>query len=231
MPYFIIGCDLGQAKDYTAISIIERVMGDLPEGYREDENGQVFQWDHFEGRLPTTDPRRAAYHVRHLERPALKTKYPEIVARVKEIQTTAPLTAETPLIVDRTGVGIAVADIFTEAGMRPICVTITGGNEITASDPYDIRVPKRELVGNLVLLVQSGRLKVSDGLTEGATFINELLNFKLKINIATGHDTYEAWRENIHDDLVLSVAMACWHGERFPPGWNRVTYAPLHLYE
>ena len=38
--------------------------------------------------------------------------------------------------------------------------------------------------------------------------MSDLINFKLKINIATGHDLYEALREGIHDDLVLSVALA-----------------------
>ena len=47
--------------------------------------------------------------------------------------------------------------------------------------------------------------------------LQELLNFKIKVNIATGNDSYEAWRENIHDDLVLCVALACWFGEQYPP--------------
>jgi hypothetical protein len=37
----------------------------------------------------------------------------------------------------------------------------------------------------------------------------------VKINISTAHDSYEAWREGDHDDLVLSVALARWAGERF----------------
>ena len=41
------------------------------------------------------------------------------------------------------------------------------------------------------------------------------MNLKVKINIATGHHSYEAWREGDHDDLVLAVAMACWCGERY----------------
>jgi hypothetical protein len=38
----------------------------------------------------------------------------------------------------------------------------------------------------------------------------ELLNFRVKINLASGHDSYEAWREGDHDDLVLAAAMAVW---------------------
>ena len=28
------------------------------------------------------------------------------------------------------------------------------------------------------------------------------------------HDTYGAWREGVHDDLVLATALACWYAER-----------------
>jgi hypothetical protein len=41
--------------------------------------------------------------------------------------------------------------------------------------------------------------------------INELQNFQVKVNLATGHDSYEAWREEAHDDLVLAVSLACWY--------------------
>jgi hypothetical protein len=37
----------------------------------------------------------------------------------------------------------------------------------------------------------------------------------VKINISTAHDSYEAWWEGDHDELVLSVALPCWAGERF----------------
>jgi hypothetical protein len=36
-----------------------------------------------------------------------------------------------------------------------------------------------------------------------------------QLYISTTHDFYEAWREGDHDDLVLSVALACWAGERY----------------
>jgi len=43
-------------------------------------------------------------------------------------------------------------------------------------------------------------------------FVEELQNFKLKIT-KSANDTYEAWRESVHDDLVLSVGMAVWYLE------------------
>jgi hypothetical protein len=63
--------------------------------------------------------------------------------------------------------------------------------------------------------MQSRQLKIAQDMPLADTLKKELLNFKVKINIATGHDSYEAWREGDHDDLVLAVAMACWCGERY----------------
>ncbi len=74
-------------------------------------------------------------------------------------------------------------------------------------------MPKRELVSNLAVIFQSDRLKIARALPEAPVLIEELQNFKLKITTA-GNDTYEAWRESDHDDLVLAAAMAAWLGEK-----------------
>ena len=64
-------------------------------------------------------------------------------------------------------------------------------------------------------MLQNGQRKIAEGLSLRETLVKELLNFRVKINISTAHDSYEAWREGDHDDLVLSVALACWAGERY----------------
>jgi hypothetical protein len=88
-------------------------------------------------------------------------------------------------------------------------------------------VPKRDLVSVMQVALQSGWLKIAAELELAETLKNELLNFKVKVNIATGHDSYEVWRENEHDDLVLACAMACWKATRPRPG-KPITIADLH---
>lgn len=100
--------------------------------------------------------------------------------------------------------------MFRAAGLRPYGVTITGGDRVVREDAYHAKVPKRELVGLLVALFQSDRLKVARDLELAPLLLNELLNFRLRVNVQSGHDSYEAWRESIHDDLVLATALACW---------------------
>jgi hypothetical protein len=110
--------------------------------------------------------------------------------------------------------------LFDELRGTPIRVTrcpitITGGDAVTRAEGGGWRVPKRDLISATLVLLQNGQLKVAEALKLRETLVKELLAFRAKINIATAHDSYEAWRENDHDDLVLSVAMACWAGERF----------------
>ena len=191
MYSFFLGLDLAQAQDYTALVVVERK--EFRYKAKPDE-----------------------YHIRHLERPKLGTPYPAIVERVQNLLKSDQLWGRTALVVDKTGVGAPVVDMFRKAGLRPVAITITGGNSVS-KDGDGYHVPRRDLVSTLQVLFQAGRLKVAAELPEARLLVEELLNFKVKINVKTAHDSYEAWREGIHDDLVLAVALACWYGERRQP--------------
>ena len=114
MEKFTIGLDLGQAQDYTALSVFER-----------------------KGANPPHD-----YECRHLERFELGTRYPAIVERVKELLNTPPLKHQSTLVIDASGVGRPVCDMFQQAGLAYTGVTITGG-DATSRDGNMFRVPKR----------------------------------------------------------------------------------------
>lgn len=185
---FYVGLDLGQASDYTALSVIEA----------KDEQ----------------------YQVRHLQRFRIGTPYPTIVSDVGKMLATLQ---DTYLVVDGTGVGRPVVDLFRVAELNPVAITITGGNDVIQVDG-GWHVPKRDLVGALAVAFQTSNLKIAGALPEAKTLVDELLNFKVKINLKTAHDSYEAWREGIHDDLVLSVAMALWYARK-----NAGSSAPSYL--
>ena len=125
------------------------------------------------------------------------------------------------LVVDQTGVGRPVVDML-EDGLRgrvtcQFCpITITGGHEVTKSAAGELRVPKKELVGGLQVLLQTRRLKVARALPEAATLVRELETFRVKVTEAA-NETFGAWREGQHDDLVLAVGLAAWVGEKCLP--------------
>jgi hypothetical protein len=162
--------------------------------------------------LPSQADDQIEYHVRHLERYELGTPYTEIVGDMVELLSDPTFAGKTSLVVDGTGVGVPVIEMFRDAGLSPLPIWITSG-ESASKKGRIIRVPKHDLVSVLQVLFQSRRLKVSRALDLGAVLVDELMNFRVKIT-TSAKDTYGAWREGTHDDLVLALSLACWTGER-----------------
>jgi hypothetical protein len=131
---------------------------------------------------------------------------------VVELVATEPLV-NPKLAVDITGVGRAVLDVLRKAGprawIRP--VLITAGHQITEEDDTH-HAPKKELVSTLQVLLQGRRFKVAP-LCERELLVKELVNFKVKVTVSA-NETFEAWLERDHDDLVLAMALAAWVGEK-----------------
>lgn len=186
---FYFGLDLGQAQDFTALSVVEKV---------KIKNSDEIQ-----------------YHTRHAERFQLGTTYPTMIDKLQERINAINIESDYTVVTDATGVGRPVIDLMRERKIKTVPVVITGGEkELFDPELGGWKVPKRILVSNLQVLLQNGQLKFAEGMMHAPTLINELLNFKIKVN-TKGNDTYEAWREGDHDDLVLSLAMAAWYAVRY----------------
>jgi hypothetical protein len=240
---YYLGLDLGQAHDYSALAIIEEQLYVAKAWanevlYREDyEHGLSPGWISPAALNPYQAGRalRLSYQfgrpaepplaVRHLERFELGTKYTDVVQRVAALVRSDPLRGMPAiLLVDKTGVGAPVLDSFTHARIGTVAITLHGGSAVSR-DPQraGFRVPKRDLVTATQVLLQNGHLKVAASLPEADTLRRELLDFRVKINPQTAHDSYEHWREGDHDDLVLAVSMAAW----FRQWWNSHTDTAL----
>jgi hypothetical protein len=75
------------------------------------------------------------------------------------------------------------------------------------------KVPKRDLMSTMQVLLQTGWLKIAQAPPEAAVLVQELLMLQVNIT-AAAHDIHGAWREGAHDDLVLALALTCWSGEQ-----------------
>jgi hypothetical protein len=62
----------------------------------------------------------------------------------------------------------------------------------------------------ILCIIGKRQLKIAKGMPLADVLVRELENFRVKVNTATGHDSYEAWSENEHDDLVFALSIACW---------------------
>lgn len=199
-PEHFVGLDLGQAHDPTAIAVLERtqfILERSPVTYSSDTINRL--------------------SIRHLERLPLGVDYPAIVAHVGDLVGRPELSGRSTLVVDATGVGRPVVDMLRRARLpcRLMPVTITGGGRETCENGH-WRVPKRDLIIGLLVLFQRGELDICGHLPEAKTLVKELGNMRIKVSL-DGHDTYGAWREGEHDDLVLAAALACWRGGRVEP--------------
>src|SRR5262245_47776253 len=222
---WVIGCDLGQSSDPTAICVLQHTKGVL------DYDGYAYS-RHIRGGKETDTER---FDVRHLERLPLGLPYPSVVEHVRDLLCRPPLcgtyslagkeiTPPAQLIIDSTGVGRAVSDIFTERGLRHIEVTITAGMETTQPLKDRWHVSKSALISTVDALLHTGELRFAAALTEASTMKDELLDFRRHLS-AAGRATYAA-RTGKHDDLVLAVAIACWWLKK-PPIMARIVLGAI----
>lgn len=144
--------------------------------------------------------------VRRAHRWPLSTPYPAIVESVRGMFDKPPL-ADSTLVVDRTGVGVAVVDFVRDAGIRADVQAwnITAGLEPNA-EKYT--VPKADLVAAVQVALGTHTLKIAEGLKHGPLLKKELENFRVRVTEAR-NETYSA-RDGEHDDLVLALALAVW---------------------
>lgn len=192
---FFIGLDLGQARDPSAIAVVERAE-------------LVGEWD----AVAWAHRREIELRLRQLERLPLGMKYPEIERRVRELVDAMVRRGDCELLVDATGVGRPVVDHLQEAGGGGY-----GGQMERLEGGFDY-VPKRDLMAGLQVVLEHGELKIARALRQAAALRKEMADMRVKVTPA-GNEQFGAWRSGEHDDLVFAVALACWGvKKRYPRG-------------
>jgi hypothetical protein len=192
---YIFGLDLGQSQDYSAMVLLDRTP---PQRVEEPMKVPVV--------LPST------YAVRFAHRWPLGTNYVTVAHDVAHFLAREPVRGQGKLIVGRTGIGQAVTDFMRKAGLAHVPIHVHGGAEVTQA-PRGFNVPKRDIVSVVQILLQQERLTFARRMPLMGPLFSELQTFRAKIDERTAHDTYSAWREQDHDDLVFALALACWWGE------------------
>jgi hypothetical protein len=186
---FYLGLDLGQTQDPSALVVID-AYGSWPE---------------------------RTYDVRHLEVFPLGTSYPAIVDAVSTLLGRSPLVGDCTLVIDHTGVGRPVGEMFAAAQQDYLGITITGGAgwHQDSECRQHWHVAKMLLVSVVQRCLQSGRLRIGKDLPHAKLLQKELRDFRVKITKAA-NETYES-REGSHDDLVLSLAIGLFVAEHGGP--------------
>lgn len=187
-----VGVDIGKQQDFTALIVTEEVRRmDIPH-----------------------------YLVRSIERLPLGTPYPAVVDRVAKIMDALETRSrrhpprgasknwrlfDTELVIDATGVGLAVADLIKERGLYPKVALFTGSDKLTSHPSNVIHVGKGWMVSRLQVLLQARRLKLPMG-HETELLIKELQAYEVSIS-QSGHASFNA-RSGSHDDLVIALGLS-----------------------
>jgi hypothetical protein len=197
----LVGVDFGRDRDRTAIAVAE-ICEKEAAPYKEIKRGIVEE---------RTDMIAKYLSFVHLEQAEVRTSYTEIIRRINEILSNPHLIKRVELIVDATGIGAPLFDMLKAHGLSPIGVTITSGEHENPSQ-MGFRVPKLTLVDSIQVLLHTQRLAMSDKVPEPlrAEFFNQMSEFVMKTR-ESGHQSFEARLERIHDDLVIAFGLCCWH--------------------
>ncbi len=232
---YMISADFGQTYDHTAVAVIERRLVPVGERYQDY---YVEQGGSRDGRRVYEVRQNVEQHydVIRLDRVPLRTSYTKVakglVKLLKEFHKVhveaddydgQPVTVG--LAIDEGGVGKAVRDILVKEIEESIDrgrmrihflpTTVHGGTATTTGQGW-IHTPKKDLISAGLVAYQNGLLRVGK-LRHRDTLENELKNYRLKQNIATGHAAFEPLRSGQHDDLLFATCLGVWAWEQATP--------------
>lgn len=187
---YVLAVDLGQSSDPTAIAVLHhRNYCHMHANGSERDAGDT-------------------YDVRYLARLPLGLSYVDQVSEVARLRARPPLSYGCELVIDETGVGRPVGDLFDTSGMPPTRVSIVSGHSQSWVAPRRWHVAKSLLISGLDARLHCGELRFAAELTEAGAMAEELKDFRRRVS-AAGRYTFEA-RVGRHDDLVLAVAIGLW---------------------
>jgi hypothetical protein len=213
----VLGLDLGQASEPTAVVVVEGIVSPEVEARRFwGRQWEVYKTIYGLPKQDVVEPPFLSFAVRHAERIGPGVPYPEIVGLVKGLlgDLNEPILA-----IDATGVGRPTVELFEKAGMRPVVITISGGETVSYEGGY-AHVPKKDLISAAQVFLQTGKLKIAKALPLAETMLRELQLFRMKVALASGPEAAMLWREGPQDDLVLALAVSIYagiEGIRVPP--------------
>lgn len=235
---FIVALDLGQRVDFSAVCVLQRFVRNAYVRHGTEVDAASFEVaerrEHYtREELGVRESRVCAFQLRDLHRWPLGTEYPRIVTETlrtllrselagRPAVGRSPARPEPSLVVDAGG-ATGVVDLFKErwltrlghasgSGPRLVPVAITSGMRIAWVEGRQ-HVPKAALVSAVDVLLSTSRLWVADGLALWPVLAKELQDFRVKRTESTGYESFAA-REGQHDDLVLSLAIGVWWGQR-----------------
>jgi len=222
IPQAILGLDLGQSEDPSAMALILNINQTIsPHTWIDSTHPCHNTWQ-----LTATKvfPLGTAYT-------ALAQQIHQTIERFKQQHPATPIT----LVADATGIGRPTLEILykelTSRGGQPKArlegiVFTAGATHSKASHPslpVDLfHVPKLDLIQTLLQSIESQRLRVIPNLKEQETLSAQLKSLRYANSRQTGQttihvDTNASNPQIANADLVMALAMATWRMKSLYP--------------
>ena len=126
------------------------------------------------------------------------------------------------LLIDGTGIGEAVYDIYTAHGLDPVKIIFTSGETAAVENKREqfskkfgavsgYKVPKIDMISAAQVIFQQGRIRFAEDIDFRDECFQQLQAFVGKVNEKTHNVKYENLTEDIHDDFVTMIIQACWY--------------------
>ena len=197
----ILSQDIGKKQDDTT-SLIYRITPEYVDSYDGGRRVMTFM------DVVYMDKRRLSYM--------------DLGEFTKEMMQSLAFGDNCSLIIDGTGIGEAVYDIYTSLGLDPVKIIFTSGetaaverNRTQFSQKFGAvsgyKVPKVDMISAAQVIFQQGRIRFAENIDFRDECFQQLQSFVGKVNEKTHNVKYENLTEDIHDDFVTMIIQACWY--------------------
>ncbi len=199
---YIVAQDIAKNVDYT-VTVVHQITPRVVEG---SATGRIF------------------YYQEKVFQDMVRLKYTELAEYTRELMQAANVMHDCSLVIDGTGVGGPVFDLYDEAGLDPLKIIFTSGESISVQSGTRVGqskfgmiqgygVPKADLIGALVVAMEQGRMVRAEGVPYEQQEMEQYQNFVGRINEKTKYVKFGNAQDEIHDDIIVADAMAVWYGD------------------
>ena len=217
MSLVTIGLDVGQRRDNSVCTVAEHQM--RPNGKCRCEPASSAEWSPYIvpspdqwfrcARCLTRVGPREHFNLRRIWRWPLHTEYGSVSEDVYRIWRQTAVHHRVLVMVDATGIGLAVVDLVAQMGVPVMPVHFVSTDKVLVRNNETViglSVGVEAMVGRLISLYGAGRVHLSPQNQYRAELEKQMRAYGIEVD----DDGKTSWgaRGQEHDDFVVSVGLA-----------------------